>query len=232
MVDTNGYSALLVGATGLVGFELLQQLLGDDNCKTLTVLVRRPLRTLSVPAAARAKMTVLTADFDRLEEALADVEADIVFCTLGTTIKKAKTQEAFRQVDLAYPVALGEWAKSREAGKYIIVSAMGASVKSSIFYNRVKGEMEALLGELGLRELHIVRPSLLLGKREEFRLGEKLAILLSPVLKAVMQGPLRSYRPVRAEDVASFMRRTAEAPVTDGPDPVIKIYENHAITVN
>ncbi|QHW32106.1 NAD(P)H-binding protein [Paenibacillus rhizovicinus] len=231
MPRTEGYSALLAGATGLVGFQLLRQLLKDDHCRSLTVLARRPLPHLPELAAFRDKLHVITADFDRMGEALADVQADVVFCALGTTIKKAKSQDAFRQVDLGYPVALGEWAKANEAKKLIIVSAMGANEKSVVFYNRVKGEAEALLSAIGVPELHIVRPSLLLGKREEFRPGERVAVLLSPALKLLMRGPLLSYRPVHAEDVAAFMRSLASAPA-EQLAPIVNVYENHAITAN
>ncbi|SDX54702.1 NAD(P)H-binding protein [Paenibacillus sp. CF384] len=226
------YKALLVGATGLVGASLLRQLLQDSRCSAVTILVRRPLRPPADESGSNRKLTVITADFDRMDEALAGVEADIVFCTLGTTIKKAKTQEAFRQVDLAYPVAIGEWAARHGAAKMIIVSAMGANASSSIFYNRVKGEMEAQLSALGLRELHIVRPSLLLGKREEFRLGEKAGILLTPLLKLFMQGALRKYRPVEAEDVAAFMVSLCRQGITitgQEAGTFVKIYENDAI---
>ncbi|WP_308637085.1 NAD(P)H-binding protein [Paenibacillus silvisoli] len=225
---TAGYRALLVGATGLVGSALLRRLLNDGRCTAVTILVRRPLRPSPDGHGANRKLTVLTADFDRLDEALADVEADVVFCALGTTIKKAKTQEAFRQVDLEYPAALGEWAKQHGAESFIVVSAMGANASSTIFYNRVKGEMEAQLSALGLRELHIVRPSLLLGKREEFRPGEQVAVWLSPLLKLVMQGKLRVYRPVEAEQVAAFMADLAAARSWNGME-IVKIYENDAI---
>ncbi|SFJ74500.1 Uncharacterized conserved protein YbjT, contains NAD(P)-binding and DUF2867 domains [Paenibacillus sp. UNC496MF] len=230
MPRTEGYRALLAGATGLVGFRLLRQLLEDRRCGALTVLTRRPLPPMPQAGGLRDKLTVLTADFDHLEQALADVEADVVFCALGTTIRKAGSQNAFRQVEQAYPLALGEWAKSRGAGKFIVISAMGANASSGIFYNRVKGEAEEALRAVGLPELHIVRPSLLLGRRDEFRLGEKAAMLLGPLLKPLMRGGLRRYRPVRAEAVAAFMRQTAAAAPIVGSGPAVKIYENDAIT--
>ncbi|MBM7567480.1 NAD(P)H-binding protein [Paenibacillus sacheonensis] len=231
MPRTEGYRALLAGATGLVGFQLLRQLLQDERCRSLTVLARRPLPLLPGDEASSGKLRVISADFDHMEEALADVQADVVFCALGTTIRKAGSQEAFRQVDLGYPVALGEWAKAHGAGKMIAISAMGANARSAVFYNRVKGEMEAQLSAIGLRALQIVRPSLLLGKREEFRLGERAAIMLSPLLRLLMQGSLRKYRPVRAEDVAAFMREAAALP-PDRLAPVVQIYDNHAITTS
>ncbi|REE83843.1 putative NAD(P)-binding protein [Paenibacillus taihuensis] len=227
---SGGYRALVLGATGLVGSALLQQLLADPQCAAVTILVRRPLRPSPDMGTYGSKLTVLTADFDRMEEALTGVEADTVFCALGTTIKKAGTQEAFRVVDLEYPVRLAEWAKAHGADRYMVVSAMGANASSSIFYNRVKGEMEARITEIGLPELHIVRPSLLLGKREEFRLGEKLAIMLSPLMKLLMVGRLRMYRPVQAEDVAAFMVKCAQTGLASGDRPVVELYENGAIT--
>ncbi|BBH23295.1 oxidoreductase [Paenibacillus baekrokdamisoli] len=227
-VNEAGYRVLLVGATGLVGQALTQQLLADECCTELTVLVRRPLFQAGTGSRAK-KLHVIVADLDEMEQSLADVHVDLVFCTLGTTIKKAKSQEAFRKVDYEYPVRLAKWAKEHGVIKMIIVSAMGAKASSSIFYSRVKGEMEEKLTSISLEELHILRPSLLLGKRKEFRLGEKIAIWLSPLLRVVTIGPLRVYRPIKDKQVASGMRAAAFTKRLLGKDGPVRIYENSEI---
>ncbi|MFC5647997.1 NAD(P)H-binding protein [Paenibacillus solisilvae] len=223
-----GYHVLVVGATGLVGEKLTQQLLADKRCKKLTVLVRRPLTNIR-PETRNQKLNVIVADLDSMEEALGIQPVDIVFCALGTTIKKAKSQEAFRKVDYEYPVRLARWAKEAGVKKMVVISAMGAKSASSIFYSRVKGEMEEELAVIGLSELHIMRPSLLLGKRNEFRLGEKIAIWMSPLLRVITVGPLRVYRPIRDSKVASAMRAAAFNDQLLGKNGPVRVYENHEI---
>ncbi|MCQ6561692.1 NAD(P)H-binding protein [Paenibacillus mendelii] len=225
---SNGYRALLVGATGLVGSALLRQLLADKQCTQVTVLARRPLAD-AVSAELQGKLQVIIADFEQMEEALAGVEAEVVFCALGTTIKKARTQEAFRRVDYDYPVALGEWSVQQGIQKMIVVSAMGANASSRIFYSRVKGEMEHQLSAFGLPELHVLRPSLLLGNRAELRVGEKVATLLSPLLRVLTVGPFRRYRPIYDGQVAAAMRAAA---VDDGllsKQGKVRMYESDEI---
>lgn len=203
------YHALVVGATGLVGSELVRQLVQDACCAGVTVLARRPLADPALKQAeAGGKLRVIVADLDGLEEALAGETADVVYCALGTTIRTAGTREAFRKVDYEYPVRLGAWAAARGA-RMVAVSAMGASASSRIFYSRVKGEMEQALAVEGLAELHLLRPSLLLGKRGEFRLGERIAVLLTPLVRWALVGPLRRYRPITDREVASAMRAAA-----------------------
>ncbi|TYP69360.1 NAD(P)H-binding protein [Paenibacillus methanolicus] len=229
---TAPYSALVVGATGLVGSELVRQLARDTSCASVTVLVRRPLKDAALQqAAADGRLRVIVADLDRLEEALAGVTADVVYCALGTTIKTAGSQEAFRKVDFDYPVRLGAWAAERGA-RMVVVSAMGASAASRIFYSRVKGEMEQTLAAEGLQELHLLRPSLLLGKRGEFRLGERIAVLLTPLVRWALVGPMRKYRPITDREVACAMRaaaagtgKTAAVASADGT----WVYENDGI---
>ncbi|QYR21617.1 NAD(P)H-binding protein [Paenibacillus sp. sptzw28] len=221
---------LVVGATGLVGSELVRQLLADKRCKELIVLARRPLDIAGGDKGRTFdKLRVLVADFDRIEEALSGVRVDVVLCALGTTIKKAKTRDAFYKVDCSYPVAVAEWAKRTGVVKMVVVSAMGAKASSRIFYNRVKGEMEEKLASIGVAELHIFRPSLLLGARDEFRFGEQVAIRTAPILKRLMIGPLRAYQPIKAGDVAAAMRTASFIGPPQGKTSIVRIYENEEI---
>jgi len=215
------YRALLVGATGLVGSALLRRLLAEPCCVSLTVLARRPLdgasgRIVAAAGSDAGKLRVIVADFDRMYEALSDVEVDVVYCALGTTIRKAKTKEAFRKVDLDYPLLLGEWAKAQRVRKYVAVTAMGASTTSPFFYSRVKGELEEELAELKLPELHLFRPSLLLGKRPEVRLGERIGAWAAIVIRPLMLGALRPYRPISGDTVAAAMLVAGSRPTAEG----------------
>ena len=189
---------MLAGATGLVGREALRLLLADPGVAQVVALVRRPLSDASAPP----KLAVHVVDFERLEATTPPFEADQIVCALGSTIRQAGSEERFRAVDFGYPLALARLAVERGARHLLLVSALGADPRSRVFYNRVKGELEEALTALGLPALSIVRPSLLLGDRKEFRLGEVLA---KPFALLV---PGR-YRPVHACDVAAALLRLA-----------------------
>jgi uncharacterized protein YbjT (DUF2867 family) len=192
--------ALVLGASGLVGTALVTQLLEDQDYGRVTALVRKPM-SLSHP-----KLKQITADYERLESYREAFEADTVYCCLGTTMKTAGSKEAFRRVDLDYPVKAAQLAQAAGVRHFSVISAMGARENSMYFYNRVKGEMERRLRETGLPSLYIFRPSLLLGDRQEHRTGEAAAALLSRKLPFLWAGPLRKYKPVEARTVAAAMR--------------------------
>lgn len=202
--------ALVLGSSGLVGSLLLRLLLDDERYGRVTALVRRPL-AISHPGLRQAVI-----DFDRMDRFEKEFDADDVFCCLGSTIKKAGSREAFSRVDLHYPLAAARIAKAKGARHFLIVTSMGANPASRVFYSRVKGEVESGLAGGGFRSLSILRPSLLLGKRDEKRTGESIMIALAPVFSPLLSGPLRKYRPIRAEDVAKAMIEIAarEAPGT------------------
>ncbi|MGB8955302.1 MAG: oxidoreductase [Tumebacillaceae bacterium] len=206
-------SALLLGASGLVGSSLLRLLLEGADYEKVTVFVRRELK-LEHP-----KLVQRVVDFERLGEFSAEFRVDDVFCCLGTTIRKAGSQEAFRKVDFTYPVECAKLAKAEGAERFLIITAMGANARSGIFYNRVKGEVEEALMGLHLPSLHIFRPSLLLGERAEMRVGESIGIKLAPVLGAVLVGPLRKYRAIEGRVVAKAMYRVAQ-----GVDARVHVY--------
>lgn len=187
--------AVVAGATGLVGQALVALLLDDEAYEEVAVLVRRPI------GYADPKLRERVVDFDDLAAANLSLAGADVFCALGTTIKKAGTQEAFRQVDYEYPLSLGRLAKEQGAARMLIVTSLGANPRSRTFYLRVKGEVEQALRELDLACLHLFRPSLLLGRREEFRLGERVMSAVLPIFAGMMG----RYRPVRAQAVAKAM---------------------------
>ena len=198
-------TALVVGASGLVGRELLQVLLKSENYYKITALVRTSLN-INNP-----KLDERIIDFDQLDDYQGlFLKVNDVFCALGTTIKKAKTQEAFKKVDLDYPLKVAELARSMEVEKFLIVSSMGADPNSKFFYMNTKGQMEKRLEDLKLTSLHIFRPSLLLGKRKEVRFGEGFGAFLAKLLFFLFVGPLKKHRPIKASTVAMAMYKTAQ----------------------
>jgi uncharacterized protein YbjT (DUF2867 family) len=191
-------TALIAGATGLVGRELASQLSGRAHWFRVVAAVRGapdpPLSSGVTPAVV---------DFEHLDRAGDTLAAHDVFCALGTTIRQARTREAFRRVDFDYVVTLARLARERGAGHFLLVSSHGADARSRIFYSRVKGEVEEAIRAIGYPSVTIARPSLLLGHRREFRLGEELA-------KPVGWLFPRSIRPIQARHVAAALIHAAE----------------------
>jgi uncharacterized protein YbjT (DUF2867 family) len=219
MVNSNKpKSALLVGASGLVGGHCLNFLLEEPSYARVTVLVRK---TLSITHEKLVQHTVDFNDLTTLGELFA---VDDVFCCLGTTIRKAGTQEAFRKVDFDYPVKIAALTQHCGANKFLLVSSLGADPHSRIFYNRVKGEVEEAIQKISFKAFHIFRPSLLLGKRREDRIGEKVGALVMSVLKNAMIGSLKMYRAIQARNVAKVMVSAAQMNVSG-----INIFESQRI---
>jgi uncharacterized protein YbjT (DUF2867 family) len=201
-------TAVVAGATGLVGGHVVRALLDRPEYSRVTVLVRRKLDLV------HPRLEQRLVDFDRLDEQ-ADLFAGAdVFCCLGTTIKKAGSQAAFRKVDYEYPLTLGRLARQQGARRFLLVSSMGANPQSGVFYSRVKGELENALAELGLPALLIFRPSLLLGERQEHRAGERIGAAVMKVVGPLMVGGLRKYRAIHGRTVARAMVYAAGQPWT------------------
>ena len=189
-------TALIAGATGLVGAHLLEQVLADERYGAVHVAGRRR------PALAHDKLRFHETDFERVA---IGYPVDHVFCCLGTTMKNAGSREAFRRVDHDYVVHLAAAARAAGARTFALVSAVGARKDARTFYTRVKGETEDAVAALGFPACIIIRPSLLIGARDERRLGEGIAKAASSVLNKVLVGGMAKYRSVRAEDVARAM---------------------------
>ncbi|HSV96434.1 MAG TPA: NAD-dependent epimerase/dehydratase family protein [Spirochaetota bacterium] len=210
-------TALVAGATGLIGGHVLRLLLENDHYAAVKALTRRST------GVSHAKLAEHIVDFDDANTLAPHAAADDVFCCLGTTIKKAGTKEAFYTVDFTYPLSLAKVCAASGAGQFLIVTALGADPRSPVFYNRVKGEVEAALRETAFRAVHIFRPSLLLGERKEKRPAEEIAGVLSRALAPLMAGPLAKYRPIEARHVARAMVAIATGDRPTG------IYESHII---
>lgn len=197
--------ALLAGASGLIGAQLLTRLLWDARYARVTVLARRML------AQSHPKLAVMLTDFVDLEALPDGLHADDAFCCLGTTRAKAGSREAFERVDYGMVVAFAQAARAAGTRQFLVVSAVGASRASPAFYSRTKARMEQALRLLGYESLHILRPSLLLGERHESRPMEQLAQRMAPLLAPLARGALAKYRPVSANDVAAAMHAYALA---------------------
>ena len=205
-----GRSALVMGATGLVGRHCLDLLLADEAYATVHVVGRRSLERTD------PKLVEHVIDLTTLEEHAGLFGVNDVFCCLGTTIRKAGSQEAFLQVDVEYPATAARLATDAGADQFLVVSALGADAQSRIFYNRAKGEMEAKVRRMPLQAVWVVRPALLLGDRAETRIGERVAEWLLRPFGPMMVGRLRRYRPVHARQVASAMVSLAKENGTGG----------------
>lgn len=195
-------TALIAGATGLVGSYLLRMLLQSDRYSKVIAVVRKPIEIQD------PKLEQKIIDFDKLA-VTPGLIADDVFCCLGTTLKKAGSKEKFYQVDYTYVVELAKATSRQFATQFLVVSSMGANKNSSFFYNRVKGEMEEAITKLSFTAVHIFRPSLLTGNRQETRMGEKVGEIVMGGLKFAMLGPLKKYRAIPAKVVAKAMLQMA-----------------------
>jgi len=193
-------TALLLGATGLTGNLLLNLLLQSPNYQKVTIYVRKSIN-LTHP-----KLIEQIIDFETIDTS---VNAEDIFCCLGTTIKIAKTKEAFEKVDLHYPIKIAQLQKNAGSKQFLVVSAMGANVNSSIFYSKTKGLMETGLQKIGFDSLHILRPSFIDGERKEKRLGEKIGLILFSIVEPLLVGPLRNYTSVKASAIAACMLQKA-----------------------
>jgi len=197
-------TALLAGATGLIGSQLLPLLLQSERYAKVIVVGRRAVPML------HPKLVQVVTEFDKLEAARFKLIADDVYCCLGTTMRQAGSKEAFFKVDFLYVVQLAALAAGNFAAQLLVVSSMGADAESRIYYSRVKGEMEAAVRQTPFRVIHIFRPALLLGERAAPRLGERLGAVVLLLLRPLLRGPLLKYRPVTGAAVAAAMLRAAE----------------------
>lgn len=203
-------TALVLGASGLVGKALVEQLCRDRRYQTVTCLVRKPLVKdfFILNSTDAVKVQPIVVNFEDLEDYQGYFGAGHIYVCLGTTIKKAGNKSAFRKVDFEYVHIAAQLARAQRAISFVWISSVGANAKSSNFYLRVKGELEnAIISMSGLDNACAVRPSLLLGERGEVRTAEKVASILSPWLSPLLLGRLSKYKPVQAADVAAQMIR-------------------------
>ncbi|MGO4405231.1 NAD-dependent dehydratase [Bosea sp. RAF48] len=192
---------MLVGATGLVGQQVLQLALADDRIDEVIAPGRRPL-------PRHQKLIAPIVEFERLPEDAPWWSVEAVICALGTTIRTAGSREAFYRVDHDFPLSVAQLTRRNGATIFVLNSAMGANAASRIFYSRVKGEVERDIIELGFPSLTIARPGLIGGERQEFRSGERLATSVLRILHPVLP---RAWRINPADKIAAAMIEAAVA---------------------
>lgn len=190
-------TAIVIGATGVVGDSLVTQLIGADHIDKIVTLTRRPVEYSSI------KVTNHVVDFEHLDNYAALFNADILFSCLGTTLKQAGSIEAQRKVDLDYQFNAAQLAVNNGVSHYLLVSSSGAKAGSRSAYLNMKGELELKIKMLSFERISIFQPSLLLGKRDDFRIGEIIGSWVMPTL-CLIPG-LRGYRPISGEQVAKKM---------------------------
>jgi len=193
-------TAVVAGASGLIGKELVQKLINSDHYRRIYVLSRKK------SGLVNNKIVELVIDFEKMDQLKFDEPVDDVFCTLGTTMKQAGSRENFKKVDYEYVVALANLGKLSGASKFLVVSAMGANSKSGVFYNKVKGMTEERLISIGVNQLVIFRPSLLLGDRPEKRFAERLSGFFMIAFNFLIPD---NYKAIQAEKVSDCMLKMA-----------------------
>jgi uncharacterized protein YbjT (DUF2867 family) len=196
-------TALIAVATGLVGSQCLALLLEGGDYERVVALTRRPL------SVRHPRLVELVVDFEKLEEAGPFPPAD-VFCALGTTIKQAGSQAAFRRVDFDYHRLIAGRSVAAGAARFLLVSSVGADSKSRNFYLRVKGELEQAVSALPFEAVHIFRPSVLMGERSQWRAGEAVGIAVARAAQFALVGAWRKYRPIPAVTVAKALAAAAQ----------------------
>lgn len=193
------YKVIIVGASGLIGNNLLSELIKSKDFSEITALVRKPL------GINNPKVKELTINFDELGNYASKIKADIIFCCIGTTKKKTPDSKSYRRIDLEYPLTIAKIGLENGAKQFHIVSSIGANSKSKNSYLKLKGELEDGLKSLKIRSLHIYQPSFLEGKRLEMR---PLEIIMLPIIKLINPlfiGGLKNYRSIKALDIAKAM---------------------------
>lgn len=193
--------ALVVGSTGLIGNLLVRKLVEDNDFAQVITLARRESNW------QHEKLVNMIVDFDKLTDHQEVKHADVAFCCLGTTMKKAGSKAAFYKVDYEYVLAFANYALQHGCKQFHLVSAMGANQKSMFYYNQVKGQIEEEIKKIGFESIHIMRPSLLLGDRKEKRLGEDVGKLFATAFSFLIPA---NYKGIQAESVANYMQQLSK----------------------
>lgn len=195
-----GKTAIILGATGLTGNLLLEKLIADKNYSKIKLFSRNSVDVSS------GKIEEFIIDLLALEDSINDFVADEVFCCIGTTAAKTKDKKLYKAIDSGIPVTAAKIAKENGIGTFIVISSMGADANSSVFYNRTKGEMECDVLKHSIKNTYILRPSLIGGNRNEFRLGEKIGKGIMRIFNPLLVGSLEKYKMIHPEKIANCMR--------------------------
>jgi uncharacterized protein YbjT (DUF2867 family) len=189
-------SIIILGASGLIGHAVLNQAIENTQIEQIIILVRKSINL------KHNKLTEVITDFKNLSEINSNVMGDALICCLGTTRKKTPNLQEYKNIDFGLTVEIAKIAKENDVQQIHLISAIGADPKSKIFYNKLKGETEQALIKIDFPQTIIYRPSLLIGKRNEFRLGELIAQKLAPVFDVFLIGSLKKYHSISAKTIA------------------------------
>lgn len=197
------YTALILGSTGLIGQELMSLLLNNPQYSVVYAVTRKPLDI------QHERLIPILSDIHSIEEKLSDIHVDHFFCCIGTTKNKTPDLQKYYEIDHDYPLKTSQLLKLNNCKSICLVSSIGANEHSKNFYLRLKGEVERDIQKVGFKSVNIFRPSLLLGKRKEYRFIENLAQLTYPIFNIFLQGKLKDYKSIKAKDVAIGMMQCA-----------------------
>jgi uncharacterized protein YbjT (DUF2867 family) len=211
-------TALIIGSTGLIGSQLLNLLLDSNDYLKVITFVKRDT------GIKHPKLTQHIIDFDKPETYKNLVVGDDFFCVIGTTIKKAGSKEAFRKVDFEYPRQFVSFALQNKVKQFLIISSLSADAKSGNFYLKTKGEIQDFLKDCSFESVAVLQPSLLLGNRTEFRLGEKVGAFFMKTFSFLFLGNLKKYKPIEGKTVAKALLKIAQT-----NNKGFKIYESDVI---
>tara|TARA_R110002051_G_scaffold137916_2_gene210513 strand:+ start:18752 stop:19423 length:672 start_codon:yes stop_codon:yes gene_type:complete len=206
-------TVIILGATGLTGGLLLNKLILDNRYQTVKLFSRSRIEGLP------NKVQQYIGNLLELNQFKKEFTADEVYCCIGTTAKKTPDKKLYKDIDYGIPVAAAKLAKENGIPTYLVVSAMGANKKSSVFYNRIKGEMEQGVLDQDIPKTAILRPSLIGGDREERRVLEKIGLFIFKAIEPLFIGPLKKYRIINADSIAQAMLNLANT--TSNTDVII-----------
>jgi uncharacterized protein YbjT (DUF2867 family) len=202
-------TAIVFGSTGLVGSDLMEELIKSEHYSLIKIFVRQ-----ATVFSAREKVEEIITDFDRLREYTDFIKGDDLFICLGTTIKKAGSVSRMEKIDRDFPIEIASVASANSVKRVAVISSLGADALSSNYYLRIKGEMEKGIMDLSFKTIVILRPSILLGKRAERRVGEEIGKILIRIFGVFLLGKLSKYRGIEGKKVAKAMIRLINE--TDG----------------
>jgi uncharacterized protein YbjT (DUF2867 family) len=220
-----GKTAIILGASGLTGGFLLQKLLEDTSYSHIKIFARSPLR------AKHEKVTEYIGDLLNLEAFQSYFTGDVVFCCIGTTLKKTPDKNLYRKIDFGIPATAAKLCKSNDISNLVVISSLGANTKSSFFYPRTKGEMEASVLSYAIENTYLLQPSFITGKRTESRFLEYVGLCITKLLSFVMVGPLRKFKSITAISLAKAMHTLAEGSKTTATripsDQIVKLIQSN-----
>ena len=196
-------TALLFGSSGLIGGQLLNNLIKNNDYNKIKIFVR------SIPEIKDSKIEIIKADFNNLKNHIEDIKGDDCFFCIGTTKQNSPDKNEYKRIERDMPVEIAEIAKANSVNSFVYVSSGFADSKNSGAYLRYKGEVEEELKKLNFTKLGIMRPSFLLGNRKEKRFGEKIGIFFFKLLSPLFLGPLKKMKPIHSEKVANLMIKVA-----------------------